>query len=235
MLLLLGPVLVEPIFNNYEPVPAGDVRVALEEMAVEADIPTDRIFMFDGSRQSNNFTANVSGIGGSARIAISDVAIKDASLDEVKAVTGHEVGHYVLGHIWRIVAVLSFVSIVLLLLTNLTFAPVAKFFGALPSIASPSSLPVLVFLVGAFSILAMPLQNAVIRADETAADQYSLETVNLPDGLASALVKTAEYRNPRPGKLEEALFYTHPSVENRVRRAMDWKAAHGDTPKGQTP
>jgi STE24 endopeptidase len=49
--------------------------------------------------------------------------------------------------------------------------------------------------------------------------------VNLPDALATALVKTAEYRNPRPGKLEEVLFYTHPSVERRVRRAMDWKAS----------
>ena len=53
--------------------------------------------------------------------------------------------------------------------------------------------------------------------------------VDLPDGMASALVKTAEYRNPRPGKLEEWLFYTHPSVEQRVRAAMEWKASH---PKG---
>ena len=60
--------------------------------------------------------------------------------------------------------------------------------------------------------------------NETDADRYSLETVNLPDGLASALVKTAEYRNPRPGTLQELLFYTHPSVEGRVRMAMEWKA-----------
>ena len=53
--------------------------------------------------------------------------------------------------------------------------------------------------------------------NETAADHYSLETVGLPDGLASALVKTAEYRDPRPDALQEALCYTHPSVERRVR------------------
>ena len=57
------------------------------------------IFVYDGSRQSNRFTANVSGLGSSARIAISDVALKSASLDEVKAVTGHEIGHYVSGHV----------------------------------------------------------------------------------------------------------------------------------------
>jgi len=50
--------------------------------------------------------------------------------------------------------------------------------------------------------------------------------VNLPDALASALVKTAEYRNPRPNAAEEFIFYSHPSVERRVRAAMEWKAAH---------
>ena len=223
-ILLLGPVLIEPIFNTYEPVPEGEVRIALEEMAAEADIPSDRIFMFDGSRQSNNFTANVSGIGSSARIAISDVAFGEASLDEVKAVTGHEVGHYVLGHIWRILAVLVGTAIVLFFLTNLVFSPVSRLFGASPNIAHPSSLPVLFFIIGALSTLATPAQNAVTRIGENEADQYSLETVNLPDALASALVKTAEYRYPRPSGLQEALFYTHPSVEKRVRRAMKWKA-----------
>ena len=223
-ILLLGPVLIEPIFNTYEPVPEGEVRIALEEMAAEADIPSDRIFMFDGSRQSNNFTANVSGIGSSARIAISDVAFGEASLDEVKAVTGHEVGHYVLGHIWRILAVLVGTAIVLFFLTNLLFSPVSRLFGASPNIAHPSSLPVLFFIIGALSTLATPAQNAVTRIGENEADQYSLETVNLPDALASALVKTAEYRYPRPSGLQEALFYTHPSVEKRVRRAMKWKA-----------
>jgi STE24 endopeptidase len=62
------------------------------------------------------------------------------------------------------------------------------------------------------------------RIGESEADAYSLRTVNLPDALAGALVKTAEYRYPRPHPVQEALFYTHPSVESRVRRAMEWKA-----------
>lgn len=78
--ILLAPVVIEPMFNEYKPVPAGPVRTALLEMADEANIPHDRVLMFDGSRQSNNFTANVSGVFGSARIAISDVALKQASL-----------------------------------------------------------------------------------------------------------------------------------------------------------
>jgi STE24 endopeptidase len=87
---------------------------------------------------------------------------------------------------------------------------------------------VLLFIVTFFGLLAQPVFNTLSRIDETESDQYSLESVNLPDALASALVKTAEYRNPRPGALQEFIFYTHPSVERRVRRAMEWKAGQHD-------
>jgi STE24 endopeptidase len=224
--LLAGPVVIEPLFNEYKPVPAGEVRDALVEMARRSGVPEDRIFVYDGSRQSNNFTANVSGLGGSARIAISDIAFKGASLDEVKAVTGHEMGHYVLGHVWRTVILMSALAVVFFFLADRLFPRFARVFGSPATLGDPTGLPVLVFMVSLFFLFAQPLVNATIRQGENEADQYSLETVNLPDALAAALVKTAEYRNPRPGRLQEILFYTHPSVERRVRRAMDWKAAH---------
>ena len=228
LMMLLGPTLIQPLFNDYVPVPDGDVKTAIEAMAIEADIPTDRIFMYDGSRQSNNFTANVAGIGASARIAISDVALKEADLDEVKAVTGHEIGHYVSGHVWWVIVLLSTQFAVAFLLADRLFAPTARLFGADEEIRNPASIPVLMLLVGILMTLIQPFNNTLSRMNEADADRYSLETVNLPDGLASALVKTAEYRNPRPGKLEEWLFYTHPSVESRVRMAMEWKAAEAN-------
>ena len=76
----------------------------------------------------------------------------------------------------------------------------------------------------------MPLFNTFSRTLETQADAYSLRTENRPDALSTALVKTAEYRYPRPGALEEIVFYDHPSVERRVRTAMEWKAAHPEPP-----
>ena len=224
LMMILGPTLIQPLFNEYTAVPKGKVKAAIEALAVEANIPTERIFMYDGSRQSNNFTANVAGIGSSARIAISDVAMKQADLDEVKAVTGHEIGHYVSGHIWWIVLLLSAQVVVAFLLADKLFAPVARWFGADEDIRNPASIPVLILVVGVLMTFFEPINNSLSRLNETDADRYSLETVNLPDGLASALVKTAEYRNPRPGKLQEILFYTHPSVEGRVRMAMEWKA-----------
>jgi STE24 endopeptidase len=81
-------------------------------------------------------------------------------------------------------------------------------------------------LVQALALLAQPVSNTLSRVEEAEADRYSLRTVNLPDALASALVKTAEYRNPRPNAVEEVIFYTHPSVESRVRAAMQWKSEH---------
>ena len=224
LLMLLTPIYIMPLFNNYEPLPDGEVRDAVEVMAIEANIPTDRIFVFDGSRQSNNFTANVAGIGPSARIAISDVALGEASLDEVRAVTGHEIGHYVLGHIWYGIGLVSVMSVVFFFLASWLFPGLAGLFGAHRDIARASGLPVLIFFISLLSTLASPVFNTASRWDETSADQYSLDTVGLPDALATALVKTAEYRNPRPQGWEEVLFYTHPSVERRVRMAMEWKA-----------
>ncbi len=230
--LLISPIFIEPLFNDYKPVPQGPVRTALIEMADTANIPHDRIFIYDGSRQSNNFTANVSGVMGSARIAISDVALNKASLDEVKAVTGHEIGHYVLGHIWRTVVTLSLLAILMFFLADRLFPRIARLFGSNTTIADPIGFPVMIFIIGLLSLFASPVMNGLIRIGESEADAYSMQTVNLPDALAGALVKTAEYRNPRPHPLAEMLFYTHPSVERRVRTAMDWKAAHPVT-KGQ--
>jgi STE24 endopeptidase len=224
-LLLAAPVVIEPLFNDFKPVPEGEVRDALYEMAYEAGIAGDRIFVYDGSRQSNNFTANVAGLGASARIAISDVAFKGASLDEVRAVTAHEIGHYVLDHVWRSVLVLSALATVVFFLADRLFPVFARAFGSRAALGDPAGLPVLVFIVSLLGVLAQPVTNGLSRRAEIEADRYSLQTVNLPDALASALVKTAEYRDPRPHVLEEWLFYTHPSVERRVQRAMEWKAA----------
>jgi STE24 endopeptidase len=182
--------------------------------------------MYDGSRQSNNFTANVSGVMGSARIAISDVAMKEASLPEVRAVTGHEIGHYVLGHVWLGILVFSLLAILLFFLADRLFPRFARLFGSDARVDEPRGIAVLGFIVGLFALLAMPVTNTLSRFDESQADDYSLRTANEPDALAGALVKTAEYRYPRPHPVQEFIFYTHPSVERRVRNAMQWKAAH---------
>ncbi|MEO6256140.1 MAG: M48 family metalloprotease [Sphingomicrobium sp.] len=229
-LILLSPIVIEPLFNKYEPVPPGKVRDAVVTMAGRAGIPPEKIYMFNGSRQSNNFTANAGGVGSTARVAISDVAFKNASLDEVRAVTGHEIGHYVLLHTWFGIIFYSLAAIALFWLAERLFLRFARAFGSTAAIGDPRGIPVLIFLASLFGLLVSPLFNSFSRMIEIQADRYSLTTENRPDALASALVKTAEYRYPRPNAAEEIIFYDHPSVERRVRTAMEWKAAHPEPP-----
>jgi len=228
--MLLSPVLIEPLFNTYEPVPPGQVRDAVVEMAGRAGIPPNKIYMYNGSRQSNNFTANAGGVGSTARVAISDVAFKNASLDEVRAVTGHEIGHYVLKHTWWGVLFFSVLAMVLFWLADRLYPRFARAFGTDAPIGDPRGVPVLFFMISLFGLVALPLLNTFSRTLEAQADLYSLKTENRPDALSTSLVKTAEYRYPRPGRVEEIIFYDHPSVESRVRTAMEWKAAHPEPP-----
>jgi len=228
--MLLSPILIEPLFNKYTPVPPGQVRDAVVEMAQRAGIPPNKVYMYNGSRQSNNFTANAGGVGSTARVAISDVAFKNASLDEVRAVTGHEIGHYVLKHTWWGVLFFSILAAVLFWLSDRLYPRFARAFGTDAPISDPRGLPVIAFMISLFGLLCLPLLNSFSRTLETQADFYSLRTENRPDALSTALVKTAEYRYPRPGRLEEIIFYDHPSVQTRVRRAMEWKAAHPEPP-----
>ena len=230
VLILLSPILIEPLFNKYEPVPPGQVRDAVVAMAGRAGVPPERVFMFNGSRQSNNFTANAGGIGNTARVAISDVALKNANLDEVRAVTGHEIGHYVLEHTWWGILFFSVGAIFLFWIADRFFPFFARLFGSNATISEPRGVPIIGFIASLLGLLSLPLVNTFGRTLETQADAYSLQTENRPDALATALVKTAEYRYPRPNAVEEFVFYDHPSVERRVRTAMEWKAAHPEPP-----
>lgn len=227
---LLSPVLIEPLFNRYTPVPPGPVRDAVVQMAQRAGIPPNKVYMYNGSRQSNNFTANAGGVGSTARVAISDVALKNATLDEVRAVTGHEIGHYVLKHSWWGILVYSVAALILFLIADRAFPWFARRFGSSAELADPRGLPVLMFIVSLLGFVSLPIFNTFSRTLESQADAYSLRTQNRPDALATALVKTAEYRYPRPGRIEEIIFYDHPSVERRVHTAMLWKAAHPEPP-----
>jgi STE24 endopeptidase len=229
-IILLAPVLIEPLFNKYEPIPPGQVRDAVVSMAQRAGIPENKVYMFNGSRQSNNFTANAGGVGNTARVAISDVAFKNATLDEVRAVTGHEIGHYVLKHTWWGILFYSLAAIILFWIADKAFPRFAKAFGSSAQLPEARGIPVLLFMVGLFQFLTLPIFHTFSRTLESQADLYSLQTENRPDALSTSLVKTAEYRYPRPNRIEEIVFYDHPSVEARVRRAMEWKAAHPEPP-----
>lgn len=238
--LLVSPLYIEPIFNTYTPAPDGPVRDAVVALAEKTGTPSDKIYIYDGSKQSDRYTANVSGLFGSARVAMSDVMFKqNADIAEVRAVVAHEMGHYVHRHSLWLVGFLIVLAAIAFFLTDRLYPLAKRLLGAgrVGDISDPAGLPVLGALLSVIGLLATPVQSTLTRTIEADADRFSMEQANEPDGMARALIKTAEYRAPSPSAIEEFLFYDHPSVESRIRRAMEWKANHPTEPatSPQTP
>jgi STE24 endopeptidase len=130
VMMVLAPIYIEPIFNHYTPAPPGPVRDTVAAMARANGVPADKIFVYNGSKQSNAYTANVSGLFGSARVAMSDTMFKQgADLAEVRGVVGHEMGHYAHHHALWIAGVMSLLAIVAFFLVDRLFAPVAALMG----------------------------------------------------------------------------------------------------------
>ncbi len=226
---LILPLFVLPLFNTYGTLPAGPLRDRIVAMAEANHIPTDRIVVFDASRQSDRISANVSGIGPTVQISLTDNLVKRTSIPEATAVVGHEMGHYVLGHVWRDVVFTA-------LLSALEFWLLARWGPALIALGAarrgvrglddPAALPVLVAMMSALSLVFLPVSNSFSRYNESEADAFGLATAREPDGFAMAAMQLSTYRKIAPPPLEEALFYDHPSGRTRVHRAMQWKKDH---------
>ena len=235
---LAQPAVIEPLINSYKPAPPGPVRDLVVALGKANGVPTDKIFVFNGSKQSNRYTANVAGLLGTARVAMSDVMFaKGADLAEVKGVVGHEMGHYVHQHLFWYTGFLAVMTIVGGYAMIWLFPLVRGWVWAagVGEVADPAGLPILMAVFATLSLLLTPLNNTAVRLQEADADSFSLTHAQEPDGLAKALVKTIEYRASSPSDLEEFLFYDHPSVEHRVRKAMAWKAAHPKTAGAISP
>jgi STE24 endopeptidase len=223
------PIVIEPLFNTYTPAPPGPVRDEVVAMAKQVGVPYDKIYIYNGSKQSNRYTANVAGLFGSARVAMSDVMFaKDADLAEVRGVVGHEMGHYVENHVMWDAVLITVLAVVGFFLVDRLFPLALRLTGAtgVRGLADPAGYPVIGIILAVLGLLATPIQNSATRITEARADRFSVVHFNEPDGLAKALVKTIEYRYDSPGRLEEIIFYDHPSVRSRVQKAMEWKATH---------
>jgi len=232
---LLAPVFFEPLINDYKPAPPGAILDAVAPLARAAGIPEGKIFVYNGSKQSSRYTANVSGVFGSARIAMSDTMFaQGVDVAAVRGVVAHEIGHYVHRDPFQLVGLYTLIAAIAFWLTDRLLMPIAQASAApgLSGVADPAALPIIFMLFTTVAFMATPVSNSMIRIFETRADAYSLELAREPDCMARALVKTAEYRNPNPTRLEEIVFYDHPSVTRRIRRLMDWKATH---PSEQSP
>jgi STE24 endopeptidase len=227
--IAIAPVFVAPLFNKYTPMPAGPLRTQILAMAAANHIPADNVYVFDASKQSKRISANVSGLGPTIRVSLNDNLLNRATPAEVKAVMGHEMGHYVLGHIWRLVLAFAGMTFLVMLLLWWATPRILARWGAkwgVESVADPAVVPLFALILTIFMLVTQPLFNTIVRTQEAEADAFGLEAAREPDGFASVAMKLSEYRKIEPSPLEEALFYDHPSGRTRVHRSMEWKAKH---------
>ncbi|HVT60433.1 MAG TPA: M48 family metallopeptidase [Thermoanaerobaculia bacterium] len=229
ILMTLGPVLIEPIFNKYTELEDPALRRPILALARANGIPSDHVYVVDASRQTTRVSANVSGLFGTTRIALNDNLLRRGTPREIEAVMGHEMGHYVLHHVPKALLVFSVMVVAGFALLHVSFGRVLARFGAgwrVRGITDPAGLPLLVALLMLYFFVLTPVSNTVVRTDEAEADLFGLNATRQADGMAEAALHLAEYRKLCPGRLEEWLFYDHPSGRTRILTAMRWKAEH---------
>jgi len=230
LLVLVGPVFIDPLFNTYKPVADGPVKQAVLTMAHANGVPADNIYEFDASRQTTRVSANVGGIFGSASIRLNDNLLRRSSLAEIRAVMGHEIGHYVLNHIYKWIAAMTLVFLAGFLFTQWAMTALLGRFGGrfgLHGVSDVASFPLLLAVMSLFAFAATPITNTLIRTQEIEADRFGLNLAREPHGEAEVDLKLTEYRKPDPTPLEEFVFFDHPSTRFRIHDAMRWREAMG--------
>jgi STE24 endopeptidase len=222
---LVAPVYIFPLLNDYQPLPDGPVREAVLSLARANQVPTQHVEWFNESKQDTRRSANVAGLLDTTRIALSDNLLDRTSLPEIKAVLGHEMGHYVLNHVWKEPILLTLVvGLAMALLSVGLDGALARWGGrlGLADRADPAALPLAIALFSVIFFLLTPLQNLVVRSYEGEADAFGLNASREPYGWAMSAMRLSTYRKINPGKIEEFLFYDHPSGYQRVHAAMIW-------------
>ncbi len=229
VLILVSPVFISPLFNTYSEMPKGPLRDRIVAMAASKNVPAEHIYVFDQSKQHKRISANVSGLGPTIRISLNDNLLNRSTPDEVAAVMGHELGHYVLGHVWKLVLSFTIVFTFAFWLASRIVPVLLARYGdrwKLRGVADVAAIPVYSMVLAVFMLVTTPVTKSIVRMSESEADAFGLDVARAPDGFASAAMKLSEYRKIEPTPLEEILFYDHPSGKTRVSMSMQWKAKH---------
>jgi STE24 endopeptidase len=230
---LITPVFISPLFNKYQRLGAGPVRDSILRLARQNGIPANDVYEVDASRQSNRISANVSGFLGTERITLNDNLLKRCSSTCVEAVMGHEMGHYVLNHIYKMILYFGVVFAVFFTVLRRLLHWAFDRWGAtweLRDVSDPAVLPLAALILSSLFFVFTPINNTWIRTQEYEADIFGLNTSRQPDGFAEAALLLSEYRKLEPGPVEEFLFFDHPSGRTRISSAMRWKAENQPQP-----
>jgi len=228
-IMLIQPVFIAPLFNNYKPLEKTETKDQILSMARANGVPVDNVYEFNASKQSNRISANVNGIGSTIRISLNDNLLNQGTPAEISAVMAHELGHYVLNHVYKQAFFLLVLIFLCFAFVNWAFSKLICRFKnkwGISGVDDITGLPLAIILFVLFFFVADPIINTVIRVEETEADLFGVNVSRSPDAFASTIMKLSIYRKLDPGLLEEFLFYDHPSGKSRILSVMRWKAEH---------
>ena len=225
--ILIAPVLIAPLLNTFHKLQDPKIKDPILSMARANGIPATDVYEVDASKQSTRVSAYVSGFLGSERIVLNDNLLNRCTPEEIQSVMGHEMGHYVLHHIYKdllFYTVLFFLGFGFLNWgMHWALARWGERWGA-REITDVAALPLAVLLLSIFFFVLTPITNSWTRTQEYEADIFGLNAARQPDGEALVDLKLGDYRKLDPTAVEEILFYDHPSGRTRITAAMRWKA-----------
>jgi len=223
----LAPILILPLFNKFVPLGEehADLAERLMKLAENAHAKVRGVFKFDMSRRTKAANAALTGIGNTRRIILGDTLINELSADEIEAVLAHELGHHVHKDIPILIAFGTLLTLGGLYLASLAMTWAAATFG-FSGPADIAGLPALGLVLGAFSLLTQPLDNAISRWRERMADKYALQSTGKTQAFASAFVRLANQNlgEVDPEKWVVFMFYDHPPLGERIKMAEEWNS-----------
>jgi len=225
--VLIEPVYIVPLFNKVTRLDDLKIVDPILSMARANGIAANDVYEIDVSRQTTRMSANVSGFANTLRITLNDNLLRRGSPEEIQAVMGHEMGHYVMHHIYVGIMFFSIVTVLAFSCLRWALDWTLQRWGAkwqIRGVDDPAVVPLVVLLALVFIFVATPISNTFSRTLEYEADMYGLNTSRQPDGEAQADIHLGEYRKMNPGPIEEWIFFDHPSGRNRIYAAMRWKA-----------
>jgi STE24 endopeptidase len=225
--VLIAPVYLVPIFNKMTVLNNPKIAQPILRLARANGIPARDVYEIDASKQTTRMSANVSGFGKTMRITLNDNLLRRGSAEEIQAVMGHEMGHYVLNHVYKSILFFLVIAVAGFGLLRWTLDWSLKRWGEkwqIRGVGDTAILPLVVLLGSIFFFVLTPVLNTYSRTQEYEADMYGLNASRQADGFAQAAIHLGEYRKMSPGPGEEWVFFDHPSGRNRIYAAMRWKA-----------
>jgi STE24 endopeptidase len=228
--VLISPVYILPLFNKVSRIEDPKITTPILSVARANGIPAHDVYTMDASKQTTRMSANVSGFAGTMRITLNDNLLRRGSPEEIQAVMGHEMGHYVLNHVYKGIMEFGIVIVIWFAALQWALSWALGRWGAkwqIRDIGDTAVLPLVILVTSLFFFILTPVLNTMVRTQEAEADIFGINASQQPDGFAQAAVHLGEYRKMSPGPVEEYIFYDHPSGRNRIMMAMRWKGEHG--------